>query len=224
MSYFRATPTKRLRTEPYSSSTPKPASPDTIDRTEPRTYRTNAAGGISARQAQIIEQQAEAENRAKQEQYDMETGTEAGIAPEEVARIVTPEAVQYANGDEVITAEGYKGASQGSKAAVTSYSWIPDNSSLHRPMRSPRNPRHHHRPKRPPPSHLRSTMKPRIPTRRTMNDRPATRRGDSGSRRRAGCTTNHTTYARRSGRCRTTANVFGRLAVFTAARHGNGSR
>lgn len=39
----------------------------------------------------------------------METGTEAGIAPEEVARIVTPEAVQYANGDEVITADGVQG-------------------------------------------------------------------------------------------------------------------
>ena len=82
---------------------PETGQPGQIDRTELEHIERTPLAEFSARQAQIIEQQAEAENRAKQEQYDMETGTEAGIAPEEVARIVTPEAVQYANGDEVIT-------------------------------------------------------------------------------------------------------------------------
>lgn len=88
---------------------PETGQPGQIDRTELEHIERTPLAEFSARQAQIIEQQAEAENRAKQEQYDMETGTEAGIAPEEVARIVTPEAVQYANGDEVITADGVQG-------------------------------------------------------------------------------------------------------------------
>lgn len=83
--------------------------PVQIDRAELEHIERTPLAEFSAQQAQIIEQQAEAENRAKQEQYDMETGTETGIASEEVARIVTPEAVQYANGDEVITADGVQG-------------------------------------------------------------------------------------------------------------------
>lgn len=83
--------------------------PVQIDRAELEHIERTPLAEFSAQQAQIIEQQAEAENRTKQEQYDMETGTEAGIASEEVARIVTPEAVQYANGDEVITADGVQG-------------------------------------------------------------------------------------------------------------------
>lgn len=83
--------------------------PVQIDRAELEHIERTPLAEFSAQQAQIIEQQAEAENRTKQEQYDMETGTETGIASEEVARIVTPEAVQYANGDEVITADGVQG-------------------------------------------------------------------------------------------------------------------
>lgn len=83
--------------------------PVQIDRAELEHIERTPLAEFSAQQAQIIEQQAEAENRTKQEQYDMETGTEAGIASEEVARIVTPEAVQYANGDVVITADGVQG-------------------------------------------------------------------------------------------------------------------
>lgn len=88
---------------------PETNQPVQIDRTELEHIERTPLAEFSAQQAQIIEQQAEAENRAKQEQYDIETGTEAGIASEEVARIVTPEAVQYANGDEVITADGVQG-------------------------------------------------------------------------------------------------------------------
>ena len=39
----------------------------------------------------------------------MEIGTEAGIDPDEVVRVVAPEAPQYTNGDEVVTTDGVRG-------------------------------------------------------------------------------------------------------------------
>lgn len=155
----------------------------------------------------------------------METGTEAGIAPEEVARIVTPEAVQYANGDEVITADGVQGRITGKQGG--SYVVQLDTGQF------VLTPAHALTPKSeaPPPTETTTAIAPaqhnEATDTDTTNNEPIARQLAEAIRAAAGepgCTTNHTTYARRSGRCRTTANVFGRLAVFTAARHGNGSR
>ena len=58
---------------------------------------------------QISEQQAAAEHQKRQQRQDMEIGTEAGIDPDEVVRVVAPEAPQYTNGDEVVTTDGVRG-------------------------------------------------------------------------------------------------------------------
>ena len=83
--------------------------PTQIDRAEFESFASTPVAEFSAEQLQITEQQAAAEHQKRQQQQDMEIGTEAGIDPDEVVRVVAPEAPQYTNGDEVITTDGVRG-------------------------------------------------------------------------------------------------------------------
>lgn len=83
--------------------------PTQIDRAEFESFASTPVAEFSAEQLQITEQQAAAEHQKRQQQQDMEIGTEAGIDPDEVVRVVAPEAPQYTNGDEVVTTDGVRG-------------------------------------------------------------------------------------------------------------------
>ncbi len=83
--------------------------PTQIDRAEFESFASTPITEFSAEQLQITEQQAAAEHQKRQQQQDMEIGTEAGIDPDEVVRVVAPEAPQYTNGDEVMTTNGMRG-------------------------------------------------------------------------------------------------------------------
>ena len=83
--------------------------PTQIDRAEFESFASTPVAEFSAEQLQISEQQAAAEHQKRQQRQDMEIGTEAGIDPDEVVRVVAPEAPQYTNGDEVVTTDGVRG-------------------------------------------------------------------------------------------------------------------
>lgn len=83
--------------------------PTQIDRAEFESFASTPVAEFSAEQLQITEQQAAAEHQKRQRQQDMEIGTEAGIDPDEVVRVVASEAPQYTNGDEVMTTDGVRG-------------------------------------------------------------------------------------------------------------------
>ena len=83
--------------------------PTQLDRAEFESFASTPVAEFSAEQLQISEQQAAAEHQKRQQRQDMEIGTEAGIDPDEVVRVVAPEAPQYTNGDEVVTTDGVRG-------------------------------------------------------------------------------------------------------------------
>ena len=114
MSYFRATPTKRLRTEPYSSSTSKTGQPGQIDRTEPRTYRTNAAGGSFSTAGSNHRTAGRARESGKQEQYDMEKPAPKRALPQRKSHeSLPPKPYNTPTATKQLPQTGYKGASQG---------------------------------------------------------------------------------------------------------------
>ena len=83
--------------------------PTQIDRAEFESFASTPVAEFSAEQLQITEQQAAAEHQKRQQQQDMEIGTEAGIDPDKVVRVVASETPQYTNGDEVMTTDGVRG-------------------------------------------------------------------------------------------------------------------